>query len=117
MLINAAAAAGIQSIDTPFTDANDEEGLLADTRLAKALGFKGKLSINPRQIDAIHSIFNPTALDVDWAEQVIEAIQRAEAEGSGVASLGGKMVDAPVVQRAQSVLHLARRLGMVAEQG
>ena len=117
LLINAAAAAGIQSIDTPFTDANDEEGLLADTRLAKALGFKGKLSINPRQIDAIHSIFNPTALDVDWAEQVIEAIQRAEAEGSGVASLGGKMVDAPVVQRAQCVLHVARRLGMVAEQG
>jgi len=115
IVVNAAAAAGIQSIDTPFTDANDEEGLLEDTIVAKQLGFKGKLSINPRQIDVIHSVFNPTAHDIDWAEQVIEAIRRAEAEGSGVASLNGKMVDAPVVNRAERILHLARMLGMVKE--
>lgn len=115
IVVNAAAAAGIQSIDTPFTDANDEQGLLEDTIIAKQLGFKGKLSINPRQIDVIHGVFNPTTHDIDWAEQVIEAIRRAEAEGSGVASLNGKMVDAPVVNRAERILHLARLLGMAKE--
>lgn len=112
MLVNAAAAAGIQSIDTPYTDANDDEGLLADTKLAKQLGFKGKLSINPRQIDVIHSVFNPSPSDIDWAEQVIVAIEKAKAEGSGVASLNGKMVDLPIVNRAERILHLARLLGL-----
>lgn len=115
MLINAAAAAEIQSIDTPYTDANDEEGLLTDTKLAKQLGFKGKLAINPRQIEMIHSVFNPSMSDVDWAEQVVYAIRKAQAEGSGVASLNGKMVDLPVVNRAERILHLARLLGLIEE--
>ncbi|AIF52613.1 CoA ester lyase [Pelosinus sp. UFO1] len=115
LVINAAAAAGIQSIDTPYTDANDEKGLLADTKLAKSLGFKGKLSINPRQIDTIHNVFNPSMSDIDWAEQVIHAIRKAEAEGSGVASLNGKMVDLPIVNRAERILHLARLLGLIEE--
>lgn len=113
IVVNAAAAADIQSIDTPYTDANDEAGLLADTELAKQLGFKGKMSINPRQIDVIHSVFNPSMSDIDWAEQVIFAIRKAEAEGSGVASLNGKMVDLPVVNRAERILHLARLLGLI----
>lgn len=115
LLINAAAAAGIQSIDTPYTDANDEEGLLSDTQLAKRLGFKGKLSINPRQIDVIHNVFNPSLNDIDWAQQVIHAIRKAEAEGSGVASLNGKMVDLPIVHRAERILHLAQLLGLMEE--
>lgn len=113
VIVNAAAAAGIQSIDTPYTDANDEQGLLEDTKVAKQLGFKGKLAINPRQIDVIHEVFNPTEHDIEWAERVIEAIQRAEAEGSGVASLNGKMVDAPIVNRAERILYLAKLLGLV----
>lgn len=113
IVVNAAAAAGVQSIDTPYTDANDEEGLLADTELAKQLGFKGKMSINPRQIDSIHTVFNPSIIDIDWAEQVIQAIRKAEAEGSGVASLNGKMVDLPVVNRAERILHLARIVGLI----
>ena len=115
IVINAAAAADVQSIDTPFTDANDEEGLLVDTELAKNLGFKGKLSINPRQIEAIHAVYNPTSSDIDWAEQVIQAINKAQAEGSGVASLNGKMVDLPVVNRAKRTLHLAQLLGLIEE--
>lgn len=114
-VINAAAAAGIQSIDTPYTDANDEQGLLEDTQTAKQLGFKGKLAINPRQIDVIHEVFNPTMHDIEWAERVVEAIRLAEAEGSGVASLHGKMVDAPVVNRAERILYLAKLLGLVKE--
>ena len=114
-VINSAAAAGIQSIDTPFTDAADEAGLIADTMLAKRLGFKGKLSINPRQIDSIHSVFNPSPQDIIWADQVIAAIEKAESEGAGVASSNGKMVDAPVVSRAQTIRFLAERLGLKGE--
>ena len=113
IVINAAAAADVQSIDTPYTDANDEEGLLADTELAKRLGFKGKLSINPRQIDTIHTVFNPTVSDIDWAEQVVAAMAKAASEGSGVASLNGKMVDLPIVNRAERILALARLLGLI----
>ena len=115
IVVNAAAAADVQSIDTPFTDANDDEGLLIDTQLAKHLGFKGKLSINPRQIEDIHTVFNPSISDIDWAEQVIDAINKAQAEGSGVASLNGKMVDLPVVNRAKRTLHLAQLLGLIKE--
>ncbi|MCE5286728.1 MAG: HpcH/HpaI aldolase/citrate lyase family protein, partial [Pelosinus sp.] len=115
MIINAAAAADIQAIDTPFTDANDDDGLTKDTILAKQLGFKGKLAINPRQIDVIHTVFNPSQADIDWAEQVIFAIRQAERAGSGVASLHGKMVDAPIVNRAERILHLARLLRLVKE--
>ena len=114
-IINAAAAAGIQSIDTPFTDVNDEEGLIKDTEFVKDVGFKGKLTINPRQVDTIHSVFNPTEEDIVWAQRVLAAIKKAEAEGSGVASLNGKMVDLPIVNRAKTTLHLAYKLGMVEE--
>jgi citrate lyase subunit beta/citryl-CoA lyase len=112
LVINAAAAAGIQSLDTPFTDANDEVGLYQDTLTGKELGFKGKLAINPRQLDVIHSVYNPTLATIEWAGEVVQAIRKAEAEGSGVASLHGKMVDAPIVARAEQILELAKRLGM-----
>lgn len=115
IVVNSAAAAGIQSIDTPFTDVNDRDGLIEDTELAKQLGFKGKLAINPRQIDDIHKVFNPTEKDIDWAQRVIKSIRKAEAEGSGVASLDGKMVDAPIVARAERILFLARLLGLAKE--
>ncbi len=115
MVINAAAAASIQSIDTPFTDVDDIDGLQQDTVLAKKLGFKGKLVINPRQIDVIHEVFNPSNGEISWAVRVLEAIRQAEAEGSGVASLQGKMIDAPIVSRAEQIVHLARRLGLLKE--
>ncbi|EAX47774.1 Citryl-CoA lyase [Thermosinus carboxydivorans Nor1] len=117
LLVNAAAAAGIQAIDTPYTDANDEAGLERDTAFAKHLGFRGKLTINPRQIDIIHRVFNPSAKEIDWARRVVAAIRQAEAEGSGVASLDGKMVDAPIVNRAERILQLARLLGLREEEG
>lgn len=116
IVANAAAAADIQAIDTPYTDVNDEEGLVEDTVMAQRLGFKGKLVINPRQIDVVHSIFNPSEEDISWANQVVWAIERAKAEGSGVASLNGKMVDAPVVARAERILYLARLLRLVKEE-
>ena len=112
MVVNAAAAAGIQPIDTPFTDVNDMAGLSRDTDYAKKLGFKGKLAINPRQIAAIHQVFTPSREEVQWAKRVIAALRQANSEGAGVASLDGKMVDAPIVSRAEQVIYLAQTLGL-----
>jgi citrate lyase subunit beta/citryl-CoA lyase len=109
----AAKAAGIQAIDTIFADVGDMEGLRAETELAKRLGYTGKCLVNPRQIEVVHDVFAPKQQEVDYALQVIDAIQRARVLGTGVISLGGKMVDAPVVKRAARVLRTAYAHGMV----
>jgi citrate lyase subunit beta/citryl-CoA lyase len=113
LLVNAAAAVGIQSFDAVFTDANDEDGLVEDTLLAKRMGFSGKPAVNPRQVKIINELFNPNAEDISFARRVLKALRQAEQEGSGVASIGGKMVDAPVAERAERVICLARTLGLV----
>ena len=109
-LLNAAAAAEIPAVDTPFTDINDEEGLRKDLALAKQLGFKGKLSIHPRQIEIIHEELSPSKDETRWAERVVAAIRQAERDGSGAISLDGKMIDAPIVSRANQVLKMADKL-------
>ena len=112
-VVNACRASKIDAIDTPFTDTNDEEGLLADTIHAKKLGFTGKLSINPRQINTIHKIYSPTADEITWANRVMYAKDEAEKEGLGVFSLDGKMIDAPVITRAVNTLNIARVIGLI----
>jgi len=109
----ACKAAGIQAIDTIFSDAGDMEGLRRETELIKTLGFSGKSLVNPRQIEVIHQVFAPKPAEVDYALQVIEAIQRAREMGTGVISLEGRMVDAPVVKRAVRVLKTAQAHGMI----
>jgi citrate lyase subunit beta/citryl-CoA lyase len=109
----AARAAGIQAIDSIFADTSDMEGLRRETELIKTLGFNGKSLVNPRQIDVIHAVFAPKVEEVDYALQVVDAIKRARQMGTGVISLGGKMVDAPVVKRAVRVLKTARAHGMI----
>lgn len=112
-VVNACRASKIDAIDTPFTDTNDEAGLLADTIHAKKLGFTGKLSINPRQINTIHKIYSPTADEITWANRVMYAKDEAEKEGLGVFSLDGKMIDAPVITRAVNTLNTARVIGLI----
>ncbi len=109
----ACKAAGIQAIDTIFSDAGDMEGLRRETELIKTLGFSGKSLVNPRQIEVVHEVFAPKQEEVDYALQVVEAIQRAREMGTGVISLGGKMVDAPVVKRAVRVLKTAQAHGLI----
>ncbi|WP_027625122.1 HpcH/HpaI aldolase/citrate lyase family protein [Clostridium lundense] len=109
----ACRAARIDAIDTPFTDTNDYEGLRLDTEKAKSLGFTGKASINPRQIDTIHSVYNPTEAEIKHAVRVLEARDEAFAKGLGVFSLDGKMIDAPVINRAITTVELAKRLGLL----
>lgn len=109
----ACKALKVDSIDTPFTDTNDDEGLKKDTAKAKSLGFTGKASINPRQIDTIHSVYAPTREEIEYAGKVMEAKEEAEREGLGVFSLNGKMVDAPIINRARTTLELAKILGLL----
>ena len=106
MLINAARAAGIQAIDTVFSDVSDEEGLRTSVREAKTLGFDGKGCIHPRQIKPIHEEFAPTDAEVEKAQKIVTAFQEAEAKGLGVVALGNKMIDPPVVKRALRILDL-----------
>ena len=115
-IVLAARAAGIDALDTVYSDVNNEEQLLFEARLIKDLGFDGKSVINPRQIAPVHSVFNPTQKDIDKAKKIVAAIKEAEARGSGVISLNGKMVDKPVVIRAQRVIELALVSGIITKE-
>ena len=111
-LVVAARAAGVDVYDTPFTDVNDDAGIVVDAQLAKALGFTGKASISPRHVEVINSVFSPTQKEVDYAYEVMEAIALAKEQGKGAIALHGKMIDAPIVARAQHTLAMAEALGM-----
>ena len=111
-LVVAARAAGVDVYDTPFTDVNDDEGILKDASYAKALGFTGKASISPRHVEVINAVFSPTQKDVDYAYEVMEAIALAEEQGKGAIALHGKMIDAPIVNRAKQTIAMAEALGM-----
>jgi citrate lyase subunit beta/citryl-CoA lyase len=115
MVLLAARNAGIDALDTVFSDVNNEEGLRKETMLIRQLGFDGKSIINPRQIKIVHEVFTPTEKEIRSALAVLEAIREAERKGSGVISLNGKMVDKPVVTRAERVLDLARAAGIALE--
>jgi citrate lyase subunit beta / citryl-CoA lyase len=106
-VITAAKAAGVQALDSVFSDVDDESALFLSTREAKALGFDGKGCIHPRQIGIIHSAFAPTAREIERARDIVSAAEEARKRGSGVISLGSKMIDAPVVKRAERILRLA----------
>ncbi|SNV30346.1 citrate lyase subunit beta [Actinobacillus suis] len=107
-ILQAARAAGIQAFDTVYSNANNEEGFLAEAALIKQLGFDGKSLVNPRQIELLHNLFAPTQKDVDQAKRIIEAAEEAKRNGLGVVSLNGKMIDAPIIDRAALVLERAK---------
>jgi citrate lyase subunit beta/citryl-CoA lyase len=109
----AAKAAGVQAIDSVFSDVNDMDGLRAETELVKALGFTGKSIVNPRQVEVVHEVYRPKPEEIDDALEVMEAIKRAREMGTGVISLRGRMVDAPVVKRAARVLRTAVAFGLI----
>ena len=111
-LVVAARAAGVDVYDTPFTDVNDDEGIWTDAQLAKSLGFTGKASISPRHVEVINQVFSPTQKEVDYAYEVMDAIALAKEQGKGAIALHGKMIDAPIVARAQRTIDMANALGM-----
>jgi len=112
LVVLGARAAGVQPIDTVFSDVDDEAGLRASTQEAIALGFEGKGCIHPRQIAVIHDACRPTDDEIRHALRVKAAMETAERSGSGVISLGTKMVDPPVVARALRTLRVAEATGI-----
>ncbi len=106
-IVLAASAAGIDAIDTLHTDYEDEQGLRADTEFGLQLGYDGKMAIHPAQVPVINDAFTPAAERVEWAERVLEARDEAEAEGRGVFSVDGEMIDAPLIAQAERVLERA----------
>lgn len=114
-LVVAAKAAGIQPIDSVFSDVGDMEGLLDNVRSSKALGFEGMGCIHPRQIAVIREGFSPAPDEIDRAGRIVLAYREAREKGLGVVSLGTKMIDPPVVARAEKTIDLAVRLGLLPE--
>jgi citrate lyase subunit beta/citryl-CoA lyase len=114
MVVNAAKAHGLQAIDSVYSDVEDGAGLLASIQEAKALGFEGKGCIHPRQVALVHEGFAPAAAEVERACHIVRAFRAAEAHGLGVVSMGSKMIDPPVVKRAQSTVKLALATGKLA---
>lgn len=112
MIVHAARAAGIAALDTVFSDVNDEDTLRKETEFIKQLGFDGKSVINPRQIPVVNEVYAPTEKEITNALGVVNAIEEAEAKGSGVIALNGKMIDKPIVERAQRTLQLAEAAGL-----
>lgn len=112
-VVSTCKALKVDAIDTPFTDTNDYEGLKRDTAKGKSLGMTGKAAINPRQIDTIHSVFAPSEEEIKHALKILRAMKEAKAQGKGVFAVDGKMVDAPIINRALNTVDLAKTLGMI----
>lgn len=114
-VVNAARAAGVQPIDTVFSDVGDMEGLRQSVLEAKSLGFDGKGCIHPRQIAVVNEAFAPAETEITKAKRIVRAFDEAQAQGLGVVSLGSKMIDPPVVKRALKTIELAVATGKLAE--
>jgi citrate lyase subunit beta/citryl-CoA lyase len=111
-IVNAATAAQVLSIDGVYPNLEDPAGLLADILQSRRLGFDGKSTFNPRQIELIHEHFNPTPEELAYARRVADAFTEATARGDASVAVGGQLVDRPIVLRAQRLLDLATELGV-----
>jgi citrate lyase subunit beta/citryl-CoA lyase len=107
-VVLAAAAAGIDAIDTLHTDIGDTEGLAEETAFVLELGFDGKICIHPSQVPVVNEAFTPTGERIEWARRVLDAAEEADREGRGVFRVEGEMVDAPLIGQAEQVRERAR---------
>ena len=115
-IVTAARAAGIDALDTVFSNLNDMDTFKREVEMIKAMGFDGKSIINPRQIEVVNEVFAPKEKDIQKALAIIAAIKEAEQRGSGVIAVNGKMVDRPVVIRAQRTIDLAIASGILTKE-
>ncbi len=111
----AARAAGVLALDTPYFAFRDPDGLRTNSRESRGIGFKGRFAIHPAQIDVINEVYSPSAEQVLKAQREIEAFEEAASMGRGSTSLDGKVIDVPVVKRAQALIELARKMGIETE--
>ncbi len=112
-VVNAAHAAGVQAIDSVYSDVADMEGLKRWGENSRALGFEGMGCIHPGQIPVIHAAFAPSATEIEKAQKIVGAFEEAQQRGAGVVSLGSKMIDPPVVERALKLVARAKAMGLV----
>ena len=115
-IVVAARAAGIDALDTVYSNLNDMETFRQEVEYIHRLGFDGKSIINPRQIEVVNEVFAPTEKAIEKARTIIAAIKEAEKKGSGVIAVNGKMVDRPVVIRAQRTIDLAIASGILTPE-
>ncbi|MFZ0900828.1 MAG: aldolase/citrate lyase family protein [Candidatus Sulfotelmatobacter sp.] len=113
-MVNAAHAAGVQAIDSVFGDVGDMDALRAWALTSRAMGFEGMGCVHPLQIPVIHEAFAPTPAEIEKARRIVAAYNEAQQKGLGVVSLGSKMIDPPVVQRALKLMARAQAMGLVA---
>ena len=111
-IVVAAAAAGVDAVDTVFTDIGDRDGLAEQAEFVVSLGFDGKLAIHPEQIPVINDAFTPTDDQLEWAETVLDAHERASAADEGVFTVDGQMIDPPLVERARTFVERAEAAGI-----
>lgn len=114
-IVVAARAAGIDALDTVYSNLNDMDTFRREVEFIKTLGFDGKSVINPRQIPVVNEVFAPSEKAIEKARAVIAAIKEAEKKGSGVIAVNGKMVDRPVVIRAERTIELAIASGILTK--
>lgn len=112
-VVNAAKAAGLQAIDSVFGDVGDLDGLRKWGEQSRAMGFEGMGCIHPVQIEVIHQAYSPSQAEIDRASKIVAAFEDARARGLGVVSLGSKMIDPPVVNRAAKLVARAKMMGLV----
>jgi citrate lyase subunit beta/citryl-CoA lyase len=116
-MLNACRAAGIQAIDSVYSDVDNEAELREIALKSRNMGFEGMGCIHPRQIPVIREAFRPSASEINRATAIVAAYEEAEKKGLGAVRLGSKMIDAPVVKKAQRTLELAIRMKLVTEKG
>ncbi len=115
-LVNAAVAAGVQPIDSVFSDIADMEALLRQARLSRSMGFTGMGCIHPRQIPFIHEGFMPTVEEINKAQRIVMAFNKAQEEGKAVVTVYSKMIDPPVVKRAFRTIEAAGKAGLLTDK-
>ena len=109
-MVVAAASAHVQAVDGVWVDLKDTEGLWNFARQSRRLGFSGMSLIHPSQIDPINAVFSPTPEEIEYAKQVVQAFEEANARGDGSVAFGGQLIDRPIVERARRTLEMARML-------
>lgn len=104
-LVMDSAAAGIRGpFDIVHVDVRDDEGLEAESRLARSLGFRGKVCIHPAQVDIVNAVFAPGEDELARARRIVESYTQGIAEGRGAVALDGEMIDLPVFERARLLI-------------
>ncbi len=113
MVVMAAAIAGVDAIDTVWSDLDDEIGFKEEVKTSLNMGFAGKSCIHPSQVKIVHEIFTPTKEELEKSLTIVEAAKNADINKGGVITVNGKMVDIPVIAKAEKIVRLAKSAGMI----